>query len=251
MRCWCRWSVCLGLLALYYQCAGEVRVFIQETNASACLRYQCTAGETVRAFALNVSLDRGQIIGVSNFFRGLSTAAQQGYGIFPAAFRDYITVNGTNANWEAVDYTPVAVAADLPGDTLPGLNSSGVTLEFGGLWDPNVPAATPGPSGTLCVLEISEAANVTVSANLGRGGVVAATSDFIPVPVFAGAFVDPVPRILSATVENGVILIQFKGGQLWSASAPEGPWTGTGNTSGSYTEPVAGTPAKFFRVQRL
>jgi hypothetical protein len=32
---------------------------------------------------------------------------------------------------------------------LPGLNSSGVTLEFGGLWDPTVPAAVPPATGAV------------------------------------------------------------------------------------------------------
>src|SRR5580765_7685337 len=99
---------------------SSVRVFVQDTNGAAAIKYECTAGEVVRSFALNVSVDKGRIVGISDFFRGESKVGAKGYGIFPAAFRDYITVSsGTNANWDASDYTPLAVLADSPTNTLP------------------------------------------------------------------------------------------------------------------------------------
>src|SRR5579859_3681003 len=111
---------------------AAVHVNVVDTNGVAWIEYRCDAGEVVRAFALDVSVDRGEIIGVSNFFSGVSTSVAQGYGIFPASFRDHVTVtSGTNANWSAPGYSPVAVPADAPAGTLPGLGSSGVTLEFG------------------------------------------------------------------------------------------------------------------------
>ena len=110
---------------------GAVRVYIQESNAVAWLHYECTGGEVVRAFALDVSVDRGRILGISDFFRGPSTATAQRYGIFPGSFRDHISVGlGTNINWEVVGYSPLAVPADNPDDTLPGLNSSGAKAQF-------------------------------------------------------------------------------------------------------------------------
>jgi hypothetical protein len=167
-------------------------VVVQDSNGVATIKYECTAGEVVRSFALDVSLDKGRIVGISNFFRGVSGVGAQGYGIFPAAFRDHVTVSsGTNANWDVSDYTPLAVVADSPGNTLPGLNSAGVTLEFGGLWDGNTPAAFPAASGTLCTLQISEAAQVSIAANASRGGVVSAIPDLNITPVFVGTFVDP------------------------------------------------------------
>ena len=113
----------LLIVLLHMACArAEVRVFVQNSNGVACVMYQCTAGEVVRAFALDVSVDRGQIIGISNFFRGESRAGATGYGIFPASFRDRITVGaGTNINWNVSGYTPLAVVGDRPADTLPGL----------------------------------------------------------------------------------------------------------------------------------
>ena len=229
--------------------SAGVRVFVQSSNAVAWVNYECTAGEVVRAFALDVSVDRGRIIGISEFFRGLSTAANQGYGIFPAAFRDYLTIGpAINLNWNVSGYTPLAVKADNPVDTLAGLNSSGVTLEFGGLWEPNVPAAVPGPTGTLCSLHVSEGTTVTVKANLSRGGVVSAEPGVILAPVFTGAFVQP-PEITDLSLTNGLLTVKFAGGELETALTVAGPWTGTGDFDGRYTESVGNDPRKFYRVR--
>jgi len=68
------------------------------------------------------------------------------------------------------------VVADYPGDTQPGLNSSGITLELGGLWDPNFPrqsrlrpahsARSPQPI-SQCFRDV----------NGSRGGVIASPPD--------------------------------------------------------------------------
>jgi hypothetical protein len=238
-----------ALLLAAYAGRGEVRVLVQETNGMAGISYQCTAGEQVRAFALDVTVDQGEIVAVTNFFRGLSTASSQGYGIFPASFRDTVTVSsGSNADWTASAYSPLAVAADNPGNTLPGLNSSGVTLEFGAIWDPAVPAAAPPASGTLCTLQLSRTANVTIAANLSRGGVIGAPLDLAVTPRFTGALVGP--AVLSATITDGSITVRFQDGELESAPDVTGPWQGTGNTSGLFAEAAGATPGKFYRVHR-
>jgi hypothetical protein len=238
------------LLAPWAQAA--VRVYVQDIGGVAWIKYECTAGEVVRAFALNVSVDEGQIVGISDFFRGESTAGARGYGIFPASFRDHITLGpGTNIDWSVSGYTPLAVVADRPGDTLPGLNSTGVTLEFGSLWDPTVPATIPDSVGNLCALQLSQSAHVSVAANFARGGVVSANPDVPVAPVFGGAAVVlPVPAITGMTLVDGLLTINFMDGELLSAPAVTGPWTGTGNTSGIFTNPVVGTSAQFFRVRR-
>jgi len=244
--------VFMGVCLLSAWARAEVRVFVEDNGGLASIKYECTAGEVVRGFALDVSVNKGQIVGISDFFRGVSKAGARGYGIFPAAFRDYITPgSGTNIDWNVSGYTPLAVRADRPADTLPGLNSSGVTLEFGGLWDPTDPAAMPDLAGTLCALQISEPAQVSVTANLARSGVVSAVPDVSLTPVFSGAAVaPPFPAITDVTLVDGLLTVYFKDGELLTAPTPTGPWTGTGNTSGTYTNAVQGTVARFYRVRR-
>jgi hypothetical protein len=194
-------SVLVNALLLATAVEAEVRVSAQESNGLVWLKYECTAGEVMRAFALDVSIDRGQILGVSDFFVGPSSAAANGYGIFPAAFRDHITVSsGTSANWSVSGYDPLAAVADAPSDTLPGLGSSGVTLEFGALWDAAQPAAAPAASGTLCALTLSQDAtllgtHITVAANASRGGVVASPDGTLVTPTFVGTYVGPLAEI--------------------------------------------------------
>jgi hypothetical protein len=227
---------------------AEVRVFIQDSNGVALVKYQCTAGEIVRAFALNVSVDQGHIIGVSDFFRGPGTAESTGYGIFPASFRDHLAAAGINVDWSSSDYTPLAVVTDSPADTLPGLNSTGVTLELGGLWDPNVPSAVPGPAGTLCSLQLSQPARVSVAANLSRAGVVSAFAANVIAPVFISSVVGN-PTVTSATLQNGLMTILFQGGQLQTAPSVDGPWTDTGDVSGDHVENLGASSTRFYRVR--
>ena len=242
----------LTLLAVFLQAISSyasVRVFVQDTNGVAWIKYQCTAGEVVRAFALDVTVDQGVIFRVSDYLVGVSKPGAQGYGIFPASFRDHATVNSaTNVTYDLTQYSPAAVVADYPSDTKPGLNSNGITLELGALWDPNLPGAIPASTGTLCALHLSRAANVTVAPNNSRGGVIASPTDVVLTTTFTGGFVDADAVILSATLTNGVLHLTFKGGELETAPALSGPWTGTGNSSGNYSEAVATSGSKFYRV---
>lgn len=231
-----------------------VRVYIEVSNNLAWVKYECTAGEVVRSFALDVSVDRGTITGISNYFVGPNSATARGYGIFPAAFRDHITVSsGTSANWSVSGYNPVASVADAPADTLPGLGTSGVTLELGALWDPALPAAAPAASGTLCALELSpetlaQGSSVRIAANASRGGVVASPDGNVVATTFVGTYVGP-PRI-SIEMINGMAKVLFEGGELETALDLAGVWTATGNTSGTHSETPGPDKAKFFRVHR-
>jgi hypothetical protein len=206
--------------------------------------------EIVRAFALDVSIDRGQIIAVSDYFRGPSTAGTTGYGIFPAAFRDHLMAgSGTNIAWDSREYTPLSVVADDPVNTMLGLNSSGVTLEFGGLWDPTNAATIPGPAGTLCALQLTRPARVSMAANVSRGGVVSAFPETVIHPVFIGAAVGS--AITSATLQNGLVTILFHGGELQTAPSVDGPWTDTGDVSGNHIEFPGTNQTRFYRVRSL
>jgi hypothetical protein len=232
-----------------FSASASVNIFVQDTNGVAWLKYQCTAGEVVRAFALDVTVNQGVIFGISDFYTGVSKPGAKGYGIFPASFRDHATVNsGTNVTFDLTQYSPLAVAADYPGDTKPGLNSSGVTLEFGGLWDPTLPTAIPSSAGTLCALHLSRGATVSVAPNITRGGIIASPPDVVLTTSYTGAFVDADAVILSATNANGTIQLTFKGGELETAPSVFGPWAGTGNSSGSFSEPISPSGSKFYRV---
>lgn len=182
-----RLSVLLAVLVLAGPTLAAVRIIVEPDGNTAAIKYE-TDGEKVRAFALDITVDAGTIVGISDFIRGESTAEKPGYGIFPANFSRYITVDadtGEVAAWDIDDYTPVADPCD-PG-ALGGLGTDGITIEMGALYYPandNSPNA-PGDSGTLCRLTLSTTANVTVSLNEIRGGVVltdpdvAATVDLI------------------------------------------------------------------------
>jgi hypothetical protein len=167
-------SLLLVVLLLAGPALAAVRIIVEDDGEKAAISYQ-TDGEKVRAFALDISVDAGAIVGVSDFIRGESTAANPGYGIFPANFGRFIMVDaetGEVAAWDVNDYTPVADPCD-PG-ALGGLGTDGITIEMGALYyppDDSSPNA-PGDTGLLCKLALSAQANVTVSLNEARGGVV-------------------------------------------------------------------------------
>jgi hypothetical protein len=68
--------------------------------------------------------------------------------------------------------------------------------------------------------------------------------------VFAGAPVDPAVIVTGIALTNGIVTISFQGGELESAPALTGPWTGTGDSTGTYTNSVTGVSANYFRVHR-
>jgi hypothetical protein len=169
-----------------------------EGGCVAAIKY-AVSGEPnkVRAVALDIQVDAGEIIAISVYMKGYGP----GLGIFPARFRDYITVDpatGEFTTWDVNDYTPLADPND-PG-ALGGLGTAGVTIEMGGLWYPTgdgSPNAAPD-SGTLCKLTVSGNCNMSVAENATRGGIVltdpsvAPTVDLVGGPVTcAGPCIDP------------------------------------------------------------
>lgn len=186
-------TICLSFLVLAASASAAVQVYVEDVNGLAAIKYTCTEGETVRAFALDVTVDTGNIVGISGFHRGESTAIAQGYGIFPSAFNHSVQVDsetGEVSSWDAQDYTPLANPDDCPEGTLGGLDTPGVTLELGGLWALDTPLAIPGTAGTLCLLELTDAAQVSIAPNLCRGGVVLTDAETIQ-PEASGGIVDP------------------------------------------------------------
>jgi hypothetical protein len=122
--------------------------------------------ELARAFALDITVDAGTIDAISDFAVGDDSG---GYGIFPANFSRYITVDATTgevSDWAVAGYTPVADGND-PG-ALGGLGTNGITIEMGSLYDTQGPAL----SGRLCIITVSDQCNLTVTTNATRGNVV-------------------------------------------------------------------------------
>ena len=167
-------SLLLAVLLVATPALAAVKIIVEPAGTTVAVKYQ-TDGEKVRAFALDIVVDKGTITGISDFVRGESTAQNPGYGIFPANFARYITVNadtGDVAKWDVNDYTPIADPCD-PG-ALGGLGTKGITIEMGALYypaDDSSPNAPPN-SGQLFKLSLSQAANMTVTLNEIRGGIV-------------------------------------------------------------------------------
>jgi hypothetical protein len=133
-------------------------------DGKAAIDYSGT--ELARAFALDITIDAGTIDAISDFAVGDDS---NGYGIFPANFSRYITVDavtGEVSDWAVDGYTPVAGPND-PG-ALGGLGTNGITIEMGSLYDTKAPPL----EGRLCVITCSEPCKVTVTTNATRGNVV-------------------------------------------------------------------------------
>jgi len=167
-------SLALATLLWTTPAWAAVRIIVEPSGKTATIKY-ATDGEKVRAFALDITVDKGVIQGISDFMRGESTKEKPGYGIFPANFARCIRVDpdtGDVAKWDISGYTPVADPCD-PG-ALGGLGTKGITIEMGALYyppDDNSPNAPP-TQGTLFKLTLSEPAKLTVKPNQLRGGVV-------------------------------------------------------------------------------
>jgi len=149
-------------------------------NCSTCeVNYVCSAGEKVRAFALEVTVSGAYTItAIKDFNVGESNKVYsgfpqgRGYGIFPGKFRDVI--NAADPNWGAdPNYNPIAPVTDADAAGT-GLGTNKIICELGSLYvgDLNAPySASPlfrfdilGAPGTTT--------NIAVAANATRGGVV-------------------------------------------------------------------------------
>jgi hypothetical protein len=189
-------SFVLATLLLTTQAWATVHITVVPNGKAATVNY-ATDGEKVRAFALDITVDKGVIQGISGFIRGESTRASPGYGIFPANFARHITVDpatGNVAKWDVNDYTPVADPCD-PG-ALGGLGTSGITIEMGALYYPTDDSSVNAPlnQGTLFKLTLSDAANLTIKLNEARGGVVLTNPD-------VAAVVD-LPKVTSISIAS-------------------------------------------------
>jgi hypothetical protein len=144
---------------------------------TACeVNYVCSEGETVRAFALEITLTNGYTFtSIADFNVGESNksvvGSGPGYGIFPGKFRDVI--NPATPNWVDPCYNPIAPAADADANGT-GIGTNKIIVEMGSLYvgDLNRPPSAAklfrfdiaGPGGVLT--------DIGIAANATRGGVV-------------------------------------------------------------------------------
>jgi hypothetical protein len=122
--------------------------------------------ELARAFALDITVSNGTIDAISDFAVGDDN---HGYGIFPANFSRYITVDaqtGQVSDWAVEGYTPV-VDANQTG-ALGGLGTNGITIEMGSLYDTKAPPL----EGRLCTFTCSKLCWISITMNPFRGNVV-------------------------------------------------------------------------------
>jgi hypothetical protein len=165
---------------------------VDEGDCTAAINY-AVSGEPnkVRAFALDIQVDTGTIDEISGYMKGEGP----GFGIFPASFRDYITVDpatGEVTTWDVNEYTPLADPND-PGAEA-GLGTPGVTVELGALYYPTGDSSPNAPpdTGTLCKLKVSETCNMSVAENATRGGIVLTDPAVAPTVDLTGAASAPV-----------------------------------------------------------
>ena len=140
---------------------------VYQGSGNIAIQYDATGeSELVRSFALDITVNGGIIVDVTDFCVGPDNG---GYGIFPGNFSRFISVDpqtGEVEDWGMQGYTPVA-DGNAPG-ALPGLGSYGVTLEMGSLYD----TQAPGKTGVLCKLTIEDGSYLLMATNSIRGGVV-------------------------------------------------------------------------------
>lgn len=185
-------SLALATLLITTPAWATVRIIVEPSGKTATIKYATTKGEKVRAFALDITVDKGAIVDINDFIQGESTKEKPGYGIFPANFARYIAVNpdtGEVAKWDLKDYTPVADPCDPGALPKSGLGTYGITVEMGALYyppDDSSPNAPPS-EGKLFKLTLSEQAKLTIKLNTLRGGIVLTNAESATDVDLAGA----------------------------------------------------------------
>jgi hypothetical protein len=120
-----------------------------------------TDGTLVRAVGIDITVNDGNIVACVPAMVGECTASVKGLGIFPGTIM-------IDAGGVVTDYgSPVAPQSDLPGDTLGGLGTGGITIEQGSLY---VDGNAPPTSGLLCTLTVEKSCTMTMAANVSRAG---------------------------------------------------------------------------------
>ena len=159
----------LTVLLLAAPAMAVVNINAVQSSTDPCqvyITYSNTEDSNVRAFALDIWVDDGNILNIADYNKGECNSTVQGYGIFMGTI--VIDAAGVVTN----DGIPIAELADLPSDTLGGLDSNGVTTEMGSLYEAGV-VSGPKQTGTLGKLILSKVpCNMTIRTNVSRAGIV-------------------------------------------------------------------------------
>ena len=171
-----KFSLILVIFVLTASAWARVDVTVEPNGTDPCsfnIVYNVTgddADEGVRAFALDIFVHSDvNIVEVNDFHAGESTSTAKGYGIFPSNFAS--DIDPEDPEWDNENYTPLGNEADYPDDTLGGLDTNGITVELGSLYeDPN----EPDDSGILLEIVVGSQDFVEISLALNqiRGGIV-------------------------------------------------------------------------------
>lgn len=145
--------------------------------------------------------------------------------------------------------TPVVIPLTVtdPDTPLANLVYSSTTSNPGLVSGVVVDSSSGSPIATVnLVADKTGIGTVTISVNDGRNTV----SQTFALSV--GPATPPTLALPAINVVDGVVTITVTwsgGGELEYASSPLGPWVGTGNTSGSFSEPAT-DGSKYYRVRR-
>jgi hypothetical protein len=127
----------------------------------------------VRAIALDIMANADvNIVDVNDYHAGECTATAKGYGIFPSSFA--ASIDPEDPDWDSGNYTPLGEYLDYPDDTKEGLDTNGITVEMGSLYeDGNEPLT----SGILLEIVLdpnhsSECTRISLALNQIRGAIV-------------------------------------------------------------------------------
>jgi hypothetical protein len=153
---------------------AEPNVYItcsDNTDGTSTISYDATDAGVVRAFSMDLTVDAGaKITAISGYDAegaGAGTTIPIGYSIYMSSI-DF----GTDPNNVDAWGDPVASGVDALG----GLDTSGITVELGSLYDMDAePPDTPPLTGDLFKITVDQGCNLTIEDTVQkstRGGIV-------------------------------------------------------------------------------
>jgi hypothetical protein len=157
----------LVVLMLTAPAWAEVLITCQQAapnEPNVIVSYANTEAQPVRGFALNIVVDKGNILEVE------CLSKDYGYYIYPGSVNPEGGQEPTAGNWGTCVCDPCEYD-----DTLMGPNdSNGVTVEMASLYSPNDPAHDTEPCdvGDLVRIKVETNCCITIAKNVLRAGVV-------------------------------------------------------------------------------